>query len=104
VLRRVGLSLSRVPLEHLFSIYEIEWRVAGSCANKVVAGVRCRTLLPNIRPLDTRANPAAASIRFNARSNRIGDYPTNGSLAPTTKSAAPHPCRSVVPASKLAPL
>ena len=33
-----------------------------SCANKVVAGVRCGTLLPNIRPQDTRQFATAQQI------------------------------------------
>ena len=32
------------------------------CANKVVAGVRCSALLPNIRPVNTRQFASAAQI------------------------------------------
>ena len=32
------------------------------CANKVVAGVRCSTLLPNIRPQETRQFASAQQI------------------------------------------
>ena len=66
VLRRVGLGLPRVPLEHLLSIYVIATSVDESrvriCANKVVAGVRCSTLLPNIRPQDPRQFASAQQI------------------------------------------
>ena len=60
VLLRVGRRFSRVPLEHLFSIYVTTLRPAWrhqlrvrTCANDVVARVRPSTLL-NICPRDSR--------------------------------------------------
>ena len=39
----------------------LQWRVR-ICANKVVAGVRISTLLPTIRPQDTRQSTSAQQI------------------------------------------